>query len=179
MNKDEIHREKDLPPPLPEYLSRDLAKVGSDAGSEELSEHRTGLSEHRTDLSEHRTDLSERRTQLSDANSHMANERTNLSYIRMAVTLMSFGVTINRFSVYLLQSDHAPKTHGLLRNSENAGLGMVLLGMLLVVWAMFRYRKVHRELEEGKFTSPVIALTVIAMGILLLGAISTVWLILG
>ncbi len=155
----------------------------------QLSEDRTGLSEHRTDLSEHRTalsekrsDLSEHRTALSDVRSHLSNERTHLSQVRTAVSLISLGVTLNRFAVYLEQSNRAPPSGrmlGSLRDIETAGIGMVVLGVAVLLWGLYRYNAVYHQIETLHFKPParwgVVLLTLL---IIAGGALSAIWMIL-
>lgn len=151
-----------------------------------LSEHRTRISEHRTDLSEHRTDLSDyrsklsgHRTSLSDIRSHMANERTHLSQVRTAVSLMSFGITLNRFSITLRESHLMPEDRPIFRQTENVGLGMVILGIVLLAWSVWRFERVYHDIETLTFKPPRLGVLILSLTIMLLGAASTVWMISG
>lgn len=167
-------------PELPPGLARAVDKEPTNT-STRLSAHRTQLSEHRTGMSEHRTDLSEHRTALSDARSHLANERTHLAYLRTAISLMGFGITINRFSIYLQQEDGADKLNQsvfALRDAANVGLGMVILGSLLLLWALLRYRRVHKQIVEERFEPSSTSVTVLTVAIIALGTVSAVWLML-
>ena len=158
---------------------RDYAKFGP-----EWIETRTGetaqtdLSKHRSHLSEHRTGLSEKRTDLSVLRSHLSNERTHLSYLRTAVSLIGFGITLNRFSIFLQQEEHLAPTesHLLLRNTGNVGVGMTVLGMLLMIWSLQRYWVVSKEIEAVSFVPRYRAVTVLTVGLLVLGGASAVWL---
>jgi putative membrane protein len=147
----------------------------------ELSDLRTDLSKHRTELSEHRTDLSEHRTILSDSRSLLANERTHLGYLRTGVSLMSFGITLNRFAIFLMQSrpaDTDPAITGplLLRvhSTEQIGLGMVILGVLLLVWSLFRYRKVNKHILEERLKPSRFSTVFVTLSVILLGAVATI-----
>lgn len=116
-------------------------------------------------------------TVLARGRTHMANERTHLAYLRTTVSLIGFGITINRFSGYLIQNDEAPKgEHMLLRNSESAGFGMVLLGLALLVWSLLRYWSVSKDIERGVMVSRHRATTIVTLGLLLLGGVTAVWL---
>ncbi len=174
-------------PELPPDLAKAIDKEPDDASTQlsahrtQLSEHRTALSEHRTGLSDHRTDLSEHRTALSDTRSHLANERTHLAYLRTALSLMSFGITINRFSIYLQQGGETAKLNQsvfALRDAANVGLGMVIVGSLLLLWALLRYRRVHTQIVEENFEPSSTSVTVLTVTIIALGAVSAVWLML-
>jgi len=132
-----------------------------------------------TQLATHRTRLSEHRTALSDVRSHLANERTHLAYLRTSLSLMTFGITINRFSIYLQQSGDADKLSRVsfpLRNTANVGLGMVIVGIILLLWALLRYRGVHVQIIEERFDPSSTSVSVLTLAIIALGAVSAVWL---
>src|SRR5688572_32871412 len=111
------------PPPLPDELAAQIQGKADAATSS-------------TTLSMYRTRLSVYRTQVSNLRSHLANERTHLSYLRTTVSLVGFGITLNRFSMYLVQQKELSEQHTrhFLRDAGNAGLGMVVLGLLLLIW---------------------------------------------
>src|SRR6516225_8620375 len=82
-----------------------------------------------------------RRPPQAHLSEHLANERTYLAYLRTAISLISFGVTINRFSLFLIQSKQMPE-RALLWNMVGVGrlgIGMVVLGLLLLIWAAIHY----------------------------------------
>ncbi len=91
-------------------------------------------------------ELAERRTGLANLRSHLANERTHLAYLRTAVSLISIGITLNRFSIYLRENRPLSREpmRLLLRNTENVGTGLVVLGLMLMVWALHRFWRGHR-----------------------------------
>lgn len=128
-------------------------------------------------LSTHRTEMSEHRTVLSDARSHMSNERTHLSYLRTSLSLMTFGITLNRFSIYLRENKFTTIHHGLLHQTEYVGLGIVVLGIIILVWALYRFKNVSRAIENNTYSSPNLAITILTLTIITLGAITAVWLL--
>jgi putative membrane protein len=116
---------------------------------------------------------------LARGRTHMANERTHLAYLRTTVSLIGFGITINRFSMYLIQNDQAPQGSRLmLRDAGNAGLGMVLLGLALLVWSIVRYWKVSGDIERGVLHTHHRTTTIFSLGLLLLGGLTALWLFL-
>ncbi|KRG43300.1 hypothetical protein ARC20_00960 [Stenotrophomonas panacihumi] len=116
---------------------------------------------------------------LARGRTHMANERTHLAYLRTTVSLIGFGITINRFSMYLVQNDQAPQGGRLmLRDAGNAGIGMVLLGLALLVWSITRYWHVSRDIERGVMMPRHRATTLFSLGLLLLGGLTALWLFL-
>ncbi|HEX7284769.1 MAG TPA: DUF202 domain-containing protein [Candidatus Angelobacter sp.] len=110
---------------------------------------------------------------------HLSNERTYLAYIRTAIALISFGVTINRFSLFLIQSKLITRGEGLegsLVNVQRAGLGMVIFGIILVVWAVFHYSHNRRQIDQGDFRPDLRILYAIALAIVAGGGLSLLWL---
>lgn len=164
------------PYPFPPELIKELAGKSEEEVSSLLSKFRTGLSEHRTHLSEYRTAL-------SDERSHLSNERTHLSYLRTGISLISLGVTINRFAVFLVQSNRLQDdNHSLfmrMRHTEQMGLGMVIAGVLLLTWSLYRYRITHAQIEGKSFKPPVTSLTVLTAATILLGGLTCIILMAG
>ena len=126
-------------------------------------------------------DLSEHRTSLANLRSHLANERTHLAYLRTAVSLMGFGITLNRFSIYLLENrELSPdSTRFLLRNTETVGSGMVVLGLALMVWSLYRFWRVSDDIERARHVARYRPVVVLTLAMILLGGVSAVWLLLG
>jgi putative membrane protein len=152
-----------VPPQLPEELAADLA------GKPDVATSSTKLSMYRTRLSVYRT-------RVSNLRSHLANERTHLAYLRTTVSLVGFGITLNRFSIYLIQQGAEPGSRALLRNTENAGLGMVVLGLALLVWSIYRYWRVGQDIERGEYVPRQRGTLVASLGLLLLGGLTALWL---
>ena len=154
------------PPPLPEPLAKEIGSKPDAATSS------TVLSMYRTRLAGYRTDVSKLR-------SHLANERTHLAYLRTTVSLIGFGITINRFSLYLVQQKLAPPEHiDMLRGTGNAGLGMVVLGLLLLLWSIYRYWRVGQDIEKGHYVPRQRGTLVTSVGLFLLGGLTALWLFL-
>lgn len=164
---------KDRTPSLPEDLVK--AIKGKDSGTTS-----TLLSSHRTQLSEHRTTLSDHRTGLADLRSHLANERTHLAYLRTAISLIGFGITINRFSVFLEQQGKigAGQTGPMLRSSEHAGAGMVVIGLTLVIWSLYRYWHVNQDITKAVFRPLHRAVVMVTVLLILAGGLTAAWLFL-
>ena len=144
-------------------LPPDLAKAieGKDSGTTStlLSMHRTGL---------------------SDLRSHLSNERTHLSYIRTCISMLGFGITINRFSVFMQEKEKlvADGSGPLLRSSEYAGAGMVVAGLVLLAWSLYRYWHVNQDIVNARFR-PTHKMVIALTAVLLAGGGATVaWLFL-
>lgn len=129
-----------------------------------------------TTLSMYRTRLSVYRTRVSNLRSHLSNERTHLSYLRTTVSLIGFGITLNRFSIYLIQENLHPNRAGMLRDTGNAGLGMVVLGLLLLLWSIYRYWRVGQDIERGEYVRRQRGTIAASLGLLLLGGLTALWL---
>lgn len=122
--------------------------------------------------------LSIHRTSLSDLRSHLSSERTHLSYPRTSISLIGFGITLNGFSLYLQEQGKLAKEQAgpLLKNAENAGSGMVMIGLALVVWSMYRYWHVNQDIRRGVFRPLDRALMSVTLLLLLSGGFTAAWL---
>lgn len=124
--------------------------------------------------------LSVHRTGLSDLRSHLANERTHLAYLRTAISLIGFGITINRFSLFLQEKGKVATdpTGPLLRSSEHAGAGMVVVGLVLLAWSLYRYWHVNQDIRKAQFRPLHRAVIAVTALLILLGGVTTIWLFL-
>jgi len=110
---------------------------------------------------------------------HLANERTYLAYLRTAISLISFGITINRFSIYLIQSNKLPEqTLGRwdMVSVGRVGFGMVIFGLLLIVWAGIHFTRVSRGIDRGDYRPSQFVTWIITASVLIGGGISLIWL---
>jgi putative membrane protein len=125
-------------------------------------------------------DLAADRTGLANLRSHLANERTHLAYLRTAVSLVGFGITLNRFSLFLLQNrELSPEpTRWVLRNTESAGVGMVLLGIVVMAYSLQRFWRVSQDIERVQYVPRYRPVVVLTLAMLVLGGASALWLIL-
>ena len=110
----------------------------------------------------------------SNIGNHLSNERTYLSQLRTSIAFMSFGITLNRFSIYLQEQDRSGSL--LLRDGKNFGLGMIIMGMLLLGWSQYRFELVTRQVDEGNYTPPSMAFTILTTIVIMMGACGTIWL---
>jgi putative membrane protein len=110
-------------------------------------------------------------------NSHLANERTQLAYLRTSLALLSFGITLNRFSRALSEKSN-DFDHGSLKDTEGVGLGMVLMGIVILIWGLYRYEKNAKGIENGTYTTPRWGMVLLTLAILVIGAAMSVLMIL-
>ena len=146
-------------PRLPDSLAK--AIEGQDSGATS-----TLLAVHRTDL--------------ADLSAHLGNERTHLAYMRTAISLIGFGITLNRFSIFLMEKARivSNPNEPVLRDSEHAGAGMVVVGLALLAWSLYRYWHVNQDIRRAQFRPLHRAVITMTVLLILLGGVTTVWLFL-
>ena len=102
----------------------------------------------------------------------LAAERTFLAWIRTGLALMGFGFVVSRFGLFLrelaaVQKMPQPMSHGI---SLWLGLGLVVLGVVLNVAALMRYRRYLKDLAAGIVPQPKAWLeTLVAVTLTVLG----------
>jgi putative membrane protein len=110
---------------------------------------------------------------------HLANERTFLAYLRTSLSLLSIGISINRFSLYLLEKSIGTAGSGeraTLVGAEQLGIGMVVIGLILLVYGIVRFTQMNREIEAQTYRPNTAAMWLLS-GIVLVGAIGGVLLL--
>ena len=124
-------------------------------------------------LAVHRNRLSVRQTGLAELRANLSNENTHLAYLRMAISLVVFGISLNQFSQFMQEEGRVGIGRLLFRNTEYAGAGMVILGVVVSLWSLFRYWTVRRAIRRGQarpFDAAVVTLTLL----LIVPAVATV-----
>lgn len=111
--------------------------------------------------------LAEQRTEMGFGRTVMALERTLMAWIRTSLSLISFGFTIFKFLDAVQEKgggnmrEHAPR---------NLGLFMILLGMGLLLLAIFQYVAAMKTIRAFSERKTQISLSLIgAVGVLLVG----------
>jgi len=107
---------------------------------------------------------------LNRARDHLANERTFLAWVRTGAAIVVFGFAIGRFSIALRQLT-ALQGHPVHRSGLSVWMGAtsIVLGVLLVVGGLFRYRKTRERLDQGSFEPAGFALDLITVLTVLFG----------
>jgi putative membrane protein len=151
--------------PEPPELPQDIAK---------LIEGLPDTASASTQLAVYRTQLAVYRTHVSNLRSHLANERTHLAYLRTAISLVGFGITLNRFAQWLIQNDRSASNLALV-DARHVGSFMVVLGLLLLAWSLYRFMVVSKDIEHGRFVAHDRAIFIASMGVLVVGGGSALW----
>lgn len=95
----------------------------------------------------------------SRARDHLANERTYLAWVRTAAGVSVLGLAIAKFGG---RSSGYPLP---------AGVVLVAVGAAGLIFGTYRYRRVNRELEEGKYVTGSRGVSLIAASAVLLLAV--------
>ncbi|MGA2193064.1 MAG: DUF202 domain-containing protein [Nitrospirota bacterium] len=113
---------------------------------------------------------------------HMANERTFLAWVRTSIGLMAFGFVVERFALFVKQISFYLEKNGGGKAAELpaptpgyssvVGVILVFLGMVMVVLAFIRYKKVEKEIDEDTYRPSLLldvmlALSVFGVGLFL------------
>ena len=107
---------------------------------------------------------------------HQANERTFLAWLRTSISLIGFGLAIARFGLFLQQSQAsiAPNSLGrnLLLDSHILGIVLIVVGLIVVALAAFRYNQVYWQIEQLNYRPNRWIIWVVTGLIMLLGTLS-------
>jgi putative membrane protein len=127
--------------------------------------------------------VTEKSNLTSDANpnrarDHLANERTFLAWVRTGAAIVVFGFAIGRFSIALRQLT-ALQGHPVHRSGISVWMGAtsIVLGVLLVVAGLFRYRQTRDRLDQGKFEPAGFVLDLVTILTVLFGLVLAGYLI--
>jgi len=119
--------------------------------------------------------------QRADLRDYLAAERTFLAWIRTGLALMGFGFVVARFGLFLqqlqlVQHASSPSSYGL---SLWFGTGLIAVGVMVNVFAGWRYARLVRELDRGETTHPrpLPQALAIALFLALLGLAMTIYLV--
>lgn len=127
-------------------------------------------------LAVHRNRMTMRQTRLSELRSNLSNETTHLAYLRMTISLVVFGITLNQFSQFLQEHDRIELGGGpWLRNAEYAGSGMVVLGLLVALWSLYRYWTVRQSIRHGHYRPMDAAVVILSLLLILPTAATAFW----
>lgn len=82
---------------------------------------------------------------------HAANERTYLAWLRTGIAVIAFGFVLERFDIFLhtiaRTLEQAP-AHALTHGGREAGVALVLAGLLTLGVATWRYIATSRQIAR-------------------------------
>ena len=86
---------------------------------------------------------------------HQANERTFLAWLRTSIALIGFSLAIAQFGLFLRQlqasvTQQAVPTNPLF-NTENLSLGLVIVAIIMIILAAWRYNQVFWQIERANY----------------------------
>ena len=102
------------------------------------------------------------------ASEHLDNERTFLAWVRTTVALISLGFVIARLSA-TVGAESAATGNRITAQAQPLGIGLIVLGAVITLFAAWRYDRVNRQIEEGIVKTDRLLVWVVA---LLLGLVS-------
>ncbi len=107
---------------------------------------------------------------------HQANERTFLAWLRTSISLIGFGLAIARFGLFLQQSQTNNSSNvlqaTLLFDSHLLGLSLIVIGIIIVALAGFRYNQVYWQIERLSYRPNRFLIWIVTGLIMLLGTLS-------
>jgi putative membrane protein len=123
-------------------------------------------------------DLKAQQKKLHHVTEHLANERTILAWIRTAIAVITLGVGINCFSLFLVEFSHiVPGGKTANVHAEQLGIGLVALGLLVMIGAMFHYLHVAKAIDDESYRPSRLGVIMTAIAVLLLGGTSLAWML--
>lgn len=117
-----------------------------------------------------------RKSEVDRQREHQANERTFLAWLRTSIALIGFGFAIARFGLFLHQlqatvTQQAASTNSLF-SSENLGVSLVIVGIVVIALAAWRYNQVFWQIERGDYRPNRLMVWLIAGVVMILGTLS-------
>ncbi len=115
-------------------------------------------------------------TKIDRQREHQANERTFLAWLRTSVALIGFGFAIARFGLFLHELQTRLNVQGKPTysyiNSQSLGVGLVIIGILFIILAVWRYNQVFWQIEQANYQPTRLTVWLTAGTVILLGALS-------
>ncbi len=125
---------------------------------------------------------------------HLANERTFLAWIRTSIGLMAFGFVVEKFALFVkqlslfLQRTVNPAAcpvppgqplplYAKPGISSYLGVALVLLGVLMAVLALVRYKKLERQIDEDIYRPSIILDILLGCSVLAIGIFLVIYLV--
>jgi putative membrane protein len=117
-----------------------------------------------------------RKPEIDRQREHQANERTFLAWLRTSIALIGFGFAIARFGIFLRQLQTAVTQQEApinpLFSSENLGVSLVIVGIVVIGLAAWRYNRVFWQIERGNYRPNRLIIWLITGVVMVLGTLS-------
>lgn len=99
---------------------------------------------------------------------YLANERTFLAWLRTCVALIGLDFVLSRFGLFLRELGISMKGNLIAESSIHShssllGISMVVLGAVLIIYALKNYLETNKAIQRGTYTpkhSAIYALTI-------------------
>ena len=118
-------------------------------------------------------------TKADKISNHLANERTFLAWIRTSISIIVFGFVVAKFGItlreFFLLQNHNVSDSGF---SLNMGAGFMLMGIIISLLSLIRYRNTMRQIDTEQFKPGNAIIVFIGLITALFGAIMVISLIL-
>lgn len=118
-----------------------------------------------------------KKPQVDRQREHQANERTFLAWLRTSIALIGFGFAIARFTLFLhqlqttvTQQQQVPMNP--VFNSENLGVSLVIVGIIVIGLAALRYNQVFWQIERGDYRPNRVMVWIITGIVMIWGILS-------
>ena len=105
---------------------------------------------------------------------HQPNERKFLAWVRTSLSLLGIGLALARFSLFIRQGSVVGSTAKNTVSSDITtflGAAMVGFGIFTIVLGVWEYNRAYRQIEARVYQPNRVLVWVVAITILLLGAI--------
>ncbi|MCX7125864.1 MAG: DUF202 domain-containing protein [Gammaproteobacteria bacterium] len=116
---------------------------------------------------------------MDTTNNHLANERTFLAWIRTSISIIVFGFVVAKFGIvlreFLLTQSHSIKESD---TSMVIGIAFMVMGTIIALIAMIRYRITMRNIDAGQFKPANLIAILLGLFTALFGGVLVVYLIL-
>ena len=115
---------------------------------------------------------------------HLANERTFLAWIRTSLGIMAFGFVVEKFALFMKQIAYFLGKQATASiptyepgYSSILGILLVIVGILIGLFAYFKYRITEKQINEDTYQpSPILAI-VLTLTVVMFGGFLAIYLI--
>ena len=112
------------------------------------------------------------------ASDHLANERTFLAWVRTGLSVMAFGFVVERFGLLLreLGLKFGSNADTSVHYSKLLGITITLLGIVLLVVALFNFIHVRRTIDEERYHPGILFAVLLTSITTLIGVLLAIYL---